>query len=276
MIVETSRTGRKLFPVVTIRFRTATRSAQVTLPPAVQASALAAAVSAGVALAYLGISQIGYIRLLGDEQRVIARAESANVDLQDDVASLRDRLAVAARDRAVAEDRISALASEAGTLRDQLELIERKLIAIEQKASERQTLRTTEQATEAGPVEPVPSQLTPSEATPAHPEGSARDLSAEAKRSAESVAELSRRAIGEFKRVLASAGVDVARLFSRFGDEPRRRRSLRTAAKSRSARRLHRYGRARRYARLGKIATVVDTTRTLPNRQSFRSASRSF
>ena len=117
----------------------------------------------------------------------------------------------------MAEDRISALASEAGTLRGQLELIERKLIAIEQKASERQTLRPTEQATEAGPVEPVPSQLTPSEATPAHPGGSARDLSVEAKRSAESVAELSRRAIGEFKRVLASAGVDVARLFSRFG-----------------------------------------------------------
>jgi hypothetical protein len=96
-------------------------------------------------------------------------------------------------------------------------LIERKLLAIEQKASERETLRPPEQATEAGPVEPVPSQLTASEATPTHREVGQPDLSAEAKRCAESAAELSRRAIGEFKRVLATAGVDVARLFSRFG-----------------------------------------------------------
>jgi murein DD-endopeptidase MepM/ murein hydrolase activator NlpD len=142
--------------------------------------------------------------------------ERANVDLQDNVASLRDRLAASARDRAVAEDRLSALANEANTLRGQLELTETKLVAIEQKASERET-PPPDQAAEAGPGDLVPSLPIPSQATSTHPEAGAPDLSAEAKRRAEIVAELTRRAVGEFKQVLASAGVDVARLFSRFG-----------------------------------------------------------
>jgi len=81
--------------------------------------------------------------------------------------------------------------------------------------SERET-QPSEQATEARPVELVLSQPTRSEANPAHPEVGALDISAEAKRGADGVAELDRRSLGEFKRVLASAGVDVARLFSHY------------------------------------------------------------
>jgi murein DD-endopeptidase MepM/ murein hydrolase activator NlpD len=216
MVAVPSSWGRRFFPAVCIQFRTATRSSQITLSPAVQASALAALVAAATAFAYLGISQIGYVRLIGDKESAVVRMERANVDLQDNVANLRDRLAASARDRAMAEDRLSALANETNTLRDQLELTETKLVTIEQEASEREP-PPPEQAAEAGPVEPVPSQPTPSAATPAHQEGVAPNLSAEAKRRVEIVAELTRRAIGEFKGVLASAGVDVARLFSRFG-----------------------------------------------------------
>jgi murein DD-endopeptidase MepM/ murein hydrolase activator NlpD len=216
MVAVPSTWGRRYFPAVSIQFRTATRSSQIALSPAVQVSALAALVTTAAALAYLGISQIGFVRLVGDKESAVARMERANVDLQDDVANLRDRLAATARDRAMAEDRVSALANEANTLRGQLALTETKLVAIEQKASERET-PPPEQAVEAGPVEPVPSQPTPSEAVAAPREVGAPNPSAEAKRRAESVAEFTRRAIGEFKRVLASTGVDVARLFSRFG-----------------------------------------------------------
>jgi murein DD-endopeptidase MepM/ murein hydrolase activator NlpD len=215
MVAVPSSWGRRFFPAVCIQFRTATRSSQITLSPAVQASALAALVAAATAFAYLGISQIGYVRLIGDKESAVARMERANVDLQDNVANLRDRLAASARDRAMAEDRLSALANETNTLRDQLELTETKLVAIEQKASEREP--PPEQATEAAPIEPGQSQPTPSEAVPTPRESGAPDLTVGGTRSAERVAELSRRAIGEFKRVLASAGVDVARLFSRFG-----------------------------------------------------------
>ncbi len=219
MVTVPSSWGSRLFPAVCIQFRTATRSSQIALSPAVQTSALAALVAAATAFAYLGISQIGYVRLVGDEQLAVAQVERANVDLQDNVASLRDRLAASARDRAWAEDRLSALAGEANTLRGQLELTKMKLLAIEQKASESAT-PPLEQAAEAGPVEPGPSQPTSSEATPTHREVGAPGLSVEAKHRAEGVSELTRRAIGEFKRVLASAGVDVARLFSRLGVNP--------------------------------------------------------
>ena len=216
MVAVPSRWGRRFFPAIRIHFRTATRSSQIALSPAVQVSALTTLVAAASALAYLGISQIGYVRLVGDKEAAVARMERANIDLQDNVANLRDRLAASARDRAVVEDRLSALGNEANTLRGQLELTEMKLVAIEQNTSERET-PPPEQAAEAAPVEPVPSQSTRSEATPTHREIGAPDLSGEAKRRAEGVAELTRRAIAEFKRVLASAGVDVARLFSRFG-----------------------------------------------------------
>jgi hypothetical protein len=78
---------------------------QIPLSPVVQGSALAAVIAATAALGYLGINQIGYVRLVGDQKSAVARAERANIDLQDDIANLRDRLAITARDRAVAEDR---------------------------------------------------------------------------------------------------------------------------------------------------------------------------
>ena len=215
MVAVPSRWGRRFFPAICIHFRTATRSSQIALSPAVQVSALATLVAAASALAYLGISQIGYVRLVGDKEAAVARMERANINLQDNVANLRDRLAASARARAVVEDRLSALGNEANTLRGQLELTEMKLVAIEQNTSERET--PPEQAAEAAPVEPVSSEPTRSEATPTHREIGAPDLSAEAKRRAEGIAEITRRAIAEFKRVLTSAGVDVARLFSRFG-----------------------------------------------------------
>src|SRR5262249_16560193 len=149
-----------------------------------------------------------------NEKLAVAHVERANAGLQDDLAKLRDRLAAADRDRAVAEDRLSALASETNTLRGQLELTEMKLLAIEQRASEQEP---PGHAAEPDPVEPGPPQPAPSEAIPTGGKVAVPNLPGEAKRSAERVTELSHRAISEFKRVLSSARVDVARLFSRFG-----------------------------------------------------------
>jgi len=214
MGAERSSRGRTLFRAVCIQFRTANQSSKLVLSQTAQVFALPALVVAAVALAYLGVNQIGYVQLIGDEKLAIARVERANVDLQDDLANLRDRLAAADRDRAVAEDRLSALASQANTLRGQLELTETKPLAIQQEVSEHEP---PGRAAEAGQVEPEPFQPAPSEATPARDEVGVPNLPAEAMRSTEGVAELSHRAISEFKRVLSSAGVDVVRLFSRFG-----------------------------------------------------------
>jgi len=216
MAAEISNRGSRLFPEVRIQFRTATRSSQIALSPAVQASALTAVIVFAAALIYLGISQIHYARLVGDEKSAVARTEIANVNLQEDVADLRDRLAFSARDRAVAEDQLSALASQADALRRQLESTEMRLHGLEQKLSQRED-QPPELAAEARLVEPVQAELAPSEANPAHREGGAPEISTEATRRAEGIAEVARRGIGEFERVLASAGINVARLVSRFG-----------------------------------------------------------
>jgi murein DD-endopeptidase MepM/ murein hydrolase activator NlpD len=104
--------------------------------------------------------------------------------------------------------------SEADTLRGQLEATETRLRGIDQKLAEREPLEPPELAAEARPVEPMPSEPAPSEANPAV---SAPNTSAEVRRNAEGIAELARRGISGFGRVLASAGVNVASLFSRFG-----------------------------------------------------------
>jgi len=135
---------------------------------------LAAVIAATAALGYLGINQIGYVRLVGDQKSAVARAERANIDLQDDIANLRDRLAFTARDRAVAEDRASVLASQLDTLRGQLELTETRLRGLEQKISERKTTQLSEQAAEARPVERVLSESNLSEANPAQSDSAFR------------------------------------------------------------------------------------------------------
>jgi murein DD-endopeptidase MepM/ murein hydrolase activator NlpD len=178
---------------------------------------LAAVTAATAALGYLGINQIGYIRLVGDQKSAVARAERANIDLQDDIANLRDRIGITARDHAVAEDRASVLASQVDTLRGQLKLTETRLRGLKLKISERVTTQPSEQAAKARPVERVLSESNPSEANPAQADIGAPDNPADAKRTSSGVVELTSKGIGEFERVLASAGVNIARLFSQFG-----------------------------------------------------------
>jgi len=173
-------------------------------------------VVAVTALAYLGISRLGYVRLIGVEQLALARAESANIDLQDDVANLRDRLASTSRDRASAEDRLSALAGQAQTLRSELASTEAKLRGLEQTLSELEASRPESMA-EAGTAQLEPPEAALPPANPTRHEADTAEVPAAAKRRAEAIADLARRGIGEFERVLASAGVNVARLFSQFG-----------------------------------------------------------
>jgi hypothetical protein len=127
---------------------------------------------------------------------------------QDDVVNLRDRLAVTARDLAVAKNRLLAIADEADILRGQLESIETRLRGLKQQLSERETPQPSELAAKVRPVEPVLFEPAPSEANLAHPGVSMPNIFAEAKRRAEGIDEPARPCFG---------GVNVASLFSQFG-----------------------------------------------------------
>lgn len=163
--------------------------------------------------------------------------------------NLRDRLAVTARDLAVAESRLLAIADEADILRGQLESTETRLRGLKQQLSERETPQPSELAAKVRPVEPVLSEPAPSEANPAHPGVSMPDIFAEAKRRAVGIDEPARPWLGR--------GQCREPVFA-IRREPRRRRSLRPTTKSGSARRRHRRRQAHHYSRLGEGADSID------------------
>jgi murein DD-endopeptidase MepM/ murein hydrolase activator NlpD len=75
-----------------------------------------AAVSAGIAVIAVAFATVGYIRharTADDAQVEASRIESANIDLQDELAKLRDKIAASNRDMAAAQARVAALLEEA-------------------------------------------------------------------------------------------------------------------------------------------------------------------
>ena len=94
--------------------------------------AAAAAGIALVAIAFAGVSAVRHARDVADGAATSSRVETANIDLQDELARLRDKVAASSRDLAAAQSRVAALAEEekARAQRD-----ERQLTTIEQTAS---------------------------------------------------------------------------------------------------------------------------------------------
>jgi murein DD-endopeptidase MepM/ murein hydrolase activator NlpD len=294
MVAEAPSRGSRLFPEICIHIRTGSRSLQIPLPPVLQIAAVSAATMIAIALSYFGISRIGYDRLVADRGAAVVRAETANADLQDETARLRDGLAAALRDREEAEARLSALApdnahdrvfrqpgdsqqqlmqaleqsqrelhrveaqratlaarlskAEAGSAgqpapRDQykasLEAATKKLLQVsadrDKAVSERDRLRARIAELEQKHSQfeiPRPqksvgmfrlagvitTELLSSESDPPRPEiVLITDAPPEPGHDSRSVAEIGRRAIGEFARALASTGLNVERLFPQLG-----------------------------------------------------------
>jgi murein DD-endopeptidase MepM/ murein hydrolase activator NlpD len=70
---------------------------------------------AGLAIIAVGVAALGYVRHarnLADAQLATSRVEVANIDLQDELAQLRDKVAASGRDLAAAQGRVSALTEE--------------------------------------------------------------------------------------------------------------------------------------------------------------------
>ena len=70
---------------------------------------------AGVAVAAVAFTTVGYVqhtRSVANAQIAASRVETANVDLQDELARLRDKIAASNRDLAAAQNRVVALTEE--------------------------------------------------------------------------------------------------------------------------------------------------------------------
>jgi len=117
MVTDSSGRGSRFFPEIRIDLRNGERSSQVLLTPIVQIAAAAAVIISAAALVYLGLSWMRAARTAADQETAVMQAETANADLQDEMASLRDKLGIASRDGQQAETQLSALAAQAESVR---------------------------------------------------------------------------------------------------------------------------------------------------------------
>ncbi len=204
MVAETPSRGSARFPEIRINFRTGSRSSQTMLPPLVQVAAASAVVALAVTVCFFALARPGYERALADKQAAMLRTEAANAGLQDEVVSLRDELALAARDhRRAAADLDRALSD-----RDRLRA---RIAELEQKQSQLDFAVRTTALIETG--------LSQSAADPARPEILISDAPPEPEDQSRSVVDLARQAVAEVRRLLASTGLNVDRLFPQLSQD---------------------------------------------------------
>jgi murein DD-endopeptidase MepM/ murein hydrolase activator NlpD len=174
------------------------------LPPFVQLAAASAVVAFALAVCFFVLARLGYERALADKQAAIVRTETANAGLRAEVASLRDKLALAARDRR----RASADLDRALSDRDRLRA---RIADLEQKQSQLDFAVRTTVLIETGPSQ--------SAADPARPEILISDAPPEPEDQSRSVADFARQAVAEVRRLLASTGLNVDRLFPQLAQD---------------------------------------------------------
>src|SRR5438067_9185080 len=126
MVAETPSRGSSRFPEIRVNLRTRNRSSQILLPPFVQLAAASAVVAFAVAVCFFALVRPGYERALADKEAAMVRAETANAGLRAEVASLRDKLAVAARDRRRATADLDRTISDRDRLRARIAELEQK------------------------------------------------------------------------------------------------------------------------------------------------------
>src|ERR1700731_1047476 len=204
MVAETPSRGSSRFPEVRLNLRTLSRSSEIVLPPFVQLAAASAVVAFAVAVCFFALARTGYERALADKQAAIVRTETANAGLRAEVASLRDKLALAARDRR----RASADLDRALSDRDRLRA---RIADLEQKQSQLDFAVRKTVLIETGPSQ--------SAADPARPEILISDAPPEPEDQSRSVADFARQAVAEVRRLLASTGLNVDRLFPQLAQD---------------------------------------------------------
>jgi hypothetical protein len=134
----------------------------------------------------------------------MVRAETANAGLRAEVASLRDKLALAARDRRRATADLDRALSDRDRLRA-------RIAELEQKQSQLDFAVHTTALIETGPSQ--------SATDPARPEILISDAPPEPEEKSPGVAQLARQAVAEVRRLLASTGLNVDRLFPQLAQE---------------------------------------------------------
>jgi murein DD-endopeptidase MepM/ murein hydrolase activator NlpD len=243
MMIETLRRGSMRFPEISIRVRIGDAPLQVCLPRAVQIAAASIVVAIAVVICYFGLGRMGGERAVADEGASVDRVETTNADLRGEVADLRDKLALAMRDhrqaeaqRATTEERFGEIESGGATqalCRGRLagkQRLRQLRADLDRALNERDQLRVRVAELEQRPSQldigrqqkwPRPFRLAGvietelAQATADKPQSEMliSDAPPPPDDQSRSVARLARQAVGEARRLLASTGLNVDRLF---------------------------------------------------------------
>jgi murein DD-endopeptidase MepM/ murein hydrolase activator NlpD len=106
MVADHSTRGSTVFPTIHLSIQTGVRSSQMVLEPAVQAVGLAVMLILAGGLGYLAIRCVAAERMAAASRAVEMQVERANLDLQDAIAALQDKLGALTRDRAQMSQRM--------------------------------------------------------------------------------------------------------------------------------------------------------------------------
>jgi murein DD-endopeptidase MepM/ murein hydrolase activator NlpD len=212
MVAEIPSRGSRRFPEIRINLRAGSRSLQIVLPPFVPVAAASAVVAFVVAVGFFTLARPAYERALADKEAAMVRAERTNADLQDEVASLRDKLALAARDRQHAIADLDQALGDGDRLRA-------RIAELEQEPSQPDVVHPQKRTGLFHLAEAIETEPSQSAADPAPPETLISDAPPEPEDQSRSIAQLARQAAAEVRRLLASTGLNVDRLFPQLAQD---------------------------------------------------------
>ena len=226
MVDKLSSRGRRLFPKSNIDLRTRRPLAQIPTTPVVQIAIVSAVVVIAGSLLLLGVSWLRSARTIGTREAQVARTGGANPNSQNEIVSLHRKRAVASSGREQAKTQTSSPDGLLSIADTKLHLVGDDVWA--QPAREVQPPSPSAEEVSArklgGPFRPA--DLITRQFDQFRTESSRSDMliidaPAESPQDPTSVTEFGRRAVNEFVRMLASTGLNVARLFPQLGiDRP--------------------------------------------------------
>jgi murein DD-endopeptidase MepM/ murein hydrolase activator NlpD len=248
-MAETPSRGSIRFPEISICLCVGHRSLQIGLPRVVQIAAASTAVAIAVVICYFGLGRIGGERAVADEEASVDRVEAANANLRGEVAGLCDKLALAVRDHRRAEAQRATSAERLGEIegdgaaqalyrgrpagkkrlrqliadldqalneRDQLRV---RVAELEQKRSQLDVGRQQKWPSPFRFAGLIETELAQATADKPQPEMLISDAPPQPEDQSRSVARLARQAVGEARRLLASTGLNVDRLFPQLAQD---------------------------------------------------------
>ena len=217
MVAESSNRGRKPFPEINIDLRTRSRSSQISIMPVVRRVIASALVVIAGAVFLFGVGWFRSVRTLGIREAAVVQTEGVNAGSQNEVASLRNKPVVVLSGREQAEAQANSFASLLSIADTKLRLVSRPARKVHPLSPPSEEISSGKLGGPFRLAGLITGEISQFQGDASRSEMLITDAPAEPPRDPAGVAEFGRRAVNKFVRMLASTGLNVARLFPQLG-----------------------------------------------------------